>query len=93
MRTFVAVEITDGTVLDSIKKLQGEIKVAAKPVEIHNMHFTLLFLGEITEEMAKKVQAQLDGIKFSSFDIGFGNAPTPTKPISNDENFMPSSWA
>ena len=83
MRTFVAVEITDGTVLDSIKKLQDEIKVAAKPVAIHNMHFTLLFLGEITEEMAKKVQAQLDGIKFSSFDIGFvgvGAFPKPKFP-------------
>lgn len=83
MRTFVAVEITDSTVLDSIKKLQGEIKVAAKPVEIHNMHFTLLFLGEITEDMAKKVQAQLDSIKFSSFDIGFvgvGAFPKPKFP-------------
>ena len=47
------------------------------------MHFTLLFLGEITEEMAKKVQAQLDGIKFSSFDIGFvgvGAFPKPKFP-------------
>ena len=83
MRTFVAVEITDGVVLDSIKKLQDEIKVAAKPVEIHNMHFTLLFLGDITEEMAKKVQAQLETIQFSSFDIGFvgvGAFPKPKFP-------------
>jgi len=83
MRTFVAVEITDGTVLDSIKKLQSEIKVAAKPVEIHNVHFTLMFLGDITEEMAKKVQAQLKTIQFSSFDIGFvgvGAFPKPKFP-------------
>jgi 2'-5' RNA ligase len=83
MRTFVAVEITDGMVLDSIKKLQGEIKVSAKPVEIHNMHFTLMFLGDITEEMAKKVQAQLETIQFSSFDIGFvgvGAFPKPKFP-------------
>ena len=83
MRTFVAVEIIDGTVLDSIKKVQSEIKIPAKPVEIHNMHFTLMFLGEITEEMAKKVQAQLDTIQFSSFDIGFigvGAFPKPKFP-------------
>ena len=83
MRTFVAVEITDGVVLDSIKKLQGEIKVAAKPVEIHNMHFTLMFLGEIPDEMVKRVQAQLDTIQFSAFDIGFvgvGAFPKPKFP-------------
>jgi len=45
MRTFVAVEITDAQVLESIKKLQSEIKISAKPVEIQNMHFTLMFLG------------------------------------------------
>ena len=83
MRTFVAVEITDSTVLDSIKKVQSEIKVSAKPVEIHNMHFTLMFLGEIPEEMAKKVQAQLNTIEFSAFDIGFigvGAFPKPKFP-------------
>ena len=83
MRTFVAVEITNHTVLDSIKKVQSELKVSAKPVEIHNMHFTLMFLGEIPEEMAKKVQAQLETIQFSSFDIGFvgvGAFPKPKFP-------------
>lgn len=80
MRTFVAVEITDGTVLDSIKKVQTDLKISAKPVEVHNMHFTLMFLGEITEEMAKKVQAQLDTIQFSSFDIGFVGVGAFPKP-------------
>lgn len=83
MRTFVAVEITDETVLNSIKKVQTKIKVSAKPVEIHNMHFTLMFLGEISEDVAKKVQAQLDSIEFSAFDIGFvgvGAFPKPKFP-------------
>lgn len=83
MRTFVAVEITDHTVLDSIKKVQSELKVSAKPVEIHSMHFTLMFLGEIPEEVAKKVQAQLNTIQFSAFDIGFvgvGAFPKPKFP-------------
>jgi 2'-5' RNA ligase len=83
MRTFVAVEITNATVLDSIKKIQAEIKIIAKPVEIHNMHFTLMFLGEITEEMANKIQTRLDTIQFSAFDVGFvgvGAFPKPKFP-------------
>ena len=93
MRTFVAVEITDSTVLDSIKKLQTDLKISAKPVEIHNMHFTLMFLGDIPEETATKVQAQLDTIQFTSFDIGFvgvGAFPKPKFPrviwVGLDEN-------
>lgn len=83
MRTFVAVEITDNAVLDSIKKIQSELRISAKPVEVHNMHFTLMFLGEITDEMAKKVQTQLDTIQFSPFDVGFvgvGAFPKPRFP-------------
>lgn len=83
MRTFVAVEITDNAVLDSIRKVQSELRISAKPVEIHNMHFTLMFLGEITDEMAKKVQAQLDTTQFSPFDVGFvgvGAFPKPRFP-------------
>ncbi|MGI0004621.1 MAG: RNA 2',3'-cyclic phosphodiesterase [Candidatus Nitrosotenuis sp.] len=83
MRAFVAVEMTSKEVLDSIKKLQTSLKIAAKPVEIHNMHFTLLFLGEISEDMAQKVQTQLNTIEFSSFDISFegvGAFPKPKFP-------------
>lgn len=83
MRTFVAVEITDSTVRDSIKKIQSSLKIAAKPVEVQNMHFTLLFLGEISEDMAQKVLSQLKTIEFSSFDIGFegvGAFPKPKFP-------------
>ena len=83
MRTFVAVEITDDTVLNSIKKVQSEIKISARPVEIHNIHFTLMFLGEIPEEIVGKVRAQLDTIKFSAFDVGFvgvGAFPKPKFP-------------
>ncbi len=83
MRTFVAVEITSKEVLDSIKKIQSSFKIAAKPVEVHNMHFTLFFLGEISEDMVKKVQAQLKTVEFSPFDISFegvGAFPKPEFP-------------
>lgn len=80
MRAFVAVEITDNEILDSIRKVQDEIKIAAKPVEVKNMHFTLLFLGEITEEMAGKVAEQLKTIEFSPFSISFEGVGAFPKP-------------
>ncbi len=83
MRTFVAVEITNQSVLDSIKKLQASIKIDAKAVEMQNMHFTLMFLGEITGDMAQRVHAQLKTIEFTPFDIDFegvGAFPKPRFP-------------
>lgn len=83
MRTFVAVEITSQEVLNSLKKLQSSFKISAKAVEIHNMHFTLLFLGEIPEVMVKKILDQLKTIEFSPFEISFegiGAFPKPKSP-------------
>jgi 2'-5' RNA ligase len=83
MRTFVAVEISSQQVLDSIKKLQSSLKIEAKPVDTQNMHFTLMFLGEVSEQMAQKVAAQLKTIEFASFDMSFegvGAFPKPKFP-------------
>ena len=83
MRTFVAAEITDQGILNSIKDLQARIRIEAKPVEPQNMHFTLLFLGEIPEDMAQRVQNELKTIQFDSFDIDFegvGAFPNPKFP-------------
>ncbi|MEM4251943.1 MAG: RNA 2',3'-cyclic phosphodiesterase [Candidatus Nitrosotenuis sp.] len=80
MRAFVAVEITDSKILDSIKSVQNEIKTEAKAVETQNMHFTLLFLGEITEEMAAKVAERLKTIEFSPFVINFEGIGAFPKP-------------
>jgi len=83
MRTFVAAEITDQGILSSIENLQASLRIGAKPVELQNMHFTLLFLGEITEDMAQRVQNELKTIKFDSFDVSFegvGAFPKPKFP-------------
>ena len=69
MRTFVAAEISDEKVLNSIAKLQSEIKINAKPVSKQNMHFTLFFLGEISDEMAKKVMESLNMVSFSPIEV------------------------
>jgi len=71
MRTFVAAEINNKELLDSIKKTQSELDLRAKPINLENMHFTLLFLGEISEQISHKVQDSLSKIEFSEFDVSF----------------------
>ena len=92
MRSFVAVEISNGIILESIEKLQTDISIDAKPVAAKNLHFTLQFLGEISEELAGKVSSALKQIEFSSFDLtlkGIGAFPNPKNPrvvwIGTDE--------
>jgi 2'-5' RNA ligase len=71
MRTFIAVEVSDNNVLDFIAKLQSDLKIKAKPVSKENMHFTLLFLGEISGEQAQKVMESLNTISFNPIQVNF----------------------
>jgi 2'-5' RNA ligase len=71
MRTFVAVEISDDKVINAILKFQSQISINAKAVEPHNLHFTLQFLGEISEQQSIEVQKALQGVDFSSFRVNF----------------------
>jgi 2'-5' RNA ligase len=83
MRTFVAIEVSDKDVLNSIHKIQTELNIKAKPVELSNMHFTVQFLGEVSEEMIGKISDALNSIEFSAFSItfaGIGVFPKPNSP-------------
>lgn len=71
MRAFVAIEIYSNEIINLISKFQSEININAKPVELRNLHFTLQFLGDISQDMAEKVMILLDSIKFSSFMVNF----------------------
>jgi len=73
VRTFIAIEVNDQDVLNSIHKIQTELNIKAKPVELHNMHFTVQFLGEVSEEMVGKISDALNSIEFSSFSISFAS--------------------
>ena len=93
MRVFVAIEISNKEVINSIKKIQDKINIDAKPVESRNFHFTLQFLGEISEEIKHKIIQALHTIEFSSFSItlkGVGAFPKLKFPrviwIGTDEN-------
>ncbi len=92
MRTFVAVEISNNDVIHSIEKIQNEININAKPVDLENLHFTLQFLGEISDDISQKIIDALNTIEFSSFKInlkGIGVFPKPKFPrviwIDTDE--------
>jgi len=83
MRTFVAVEISDDKLIGEIVKFQSEIPIKAKPVSPENLHFTLHFLGEISEEQVGDVKNALLNIKFPKFTLGFegvGVFPKPSFP-------------
>jgi len=83
MRTFVAIEVSDQNVLNSISHVQSELSIKAKPVELHNMHFTVQFLGEISEEMTRKISDALNSLEFTPFLISFvgiGVFPKPSFP-------------
>ena len=83
MRTFVAAEIQNDEVLNSIAKLQSDLKIKGKPISKENMHFTLLFLGEVAEEIVSKIMAALESITFSPIQVSFigvGAFPNPRFP-------------
>ncbi|MGQ0375895.1 MAG: RNA 2',3'-cyclic phosphodiesterase [Nitrososphaerota archaeon] len=80
MRTFVAVEISNKDVLESIKKIQSSLKIDAKPINLHSMHFTLQFLGEVSDNMLENIQDALSSVEFESFDVSFESIGVFPKP-------------
>ncbi|MBM3910030.1 MAG: RNA 2',3'-cyclic phosphodiesterase [Thaumarchaeota archaeon] len=80
MRTFVAVEISCKDVLESIKKIQSSLKINAKPIEPQNMHFTLQFLGEVSDSMLGNIQDALSSVEFEPFDVSFESIGVFPKP-------------
>ena len=93
MRVFVAIEISNNSVIDSIEKFQEKINIDAKPIESKNFHFTLQFLGEVSEQIVQKIIQAIKTIEFSSFSISLKGTcafPRLKEPkviwIGTDEN-------
>ncbi len=83
MRVFVAVEIQDGDVLGSIRDVQNELGIRARPVATQNMHFTLQFLGEVSEDRIPGITSALRTVRFSPFGLEIrciGAFPRPEMP-------------
>ncbi|MDC0155111.1 RNA 2',3'-cyclic phosphodiesterase [Nitrosopumilus sp.] len=93
MRIFVSIDVSNKEIINSIKNFQDSIKVDAKAVELKNLHFTLQFLGEISESNIQLIVQELKKIEFLKFKIclkGIGFFPNIISPkiiwVGTDEN-------
>lgn len=68
MRTFIAIDISD-SIREALAQIQSHLRYSGadvKWVEPGNIHLTLKFLGEISEEKCEIVKRVLDGITGSA---------------------------
>jgi len=85
MRAFVALEVP-GAVLDSLVRFQSEVGATGadlKLVERQNLHFTVIFLGEISDAKAAEAKSRLGKLELKRLQVevrGAGAFPTPTRP-------------
>ncbi|MGB0724247.1 MAG: RNA 2',3'-cyclic phosphodiesterase [Nitrosopumilus sp.] len=93
MRVFLSIDISNNEIINSIRNFQNLIKVDAKPIQSENLHFTLQFLGEISENKIELVIEELKKIEFSKFEVnlkGIGVFPSTKSPkiiwIGTDQN-------
>ncbi|MGP8124544.1 MAG: RNA 2',3'-cyclic phosphodiesterase [Nitrososphaerales archaeon] len=86
MRAFVALEISDHQVLDSIVAFQRELSATGadlKTVARENIHFTVKFLGEITQGQAREVDERLRSLRLGRATVevrGVGAFPSIGRP-------------
>jgi len=86
LRAFVALEISDPKVLDSLVAFQKELATSGadlKLVERQNIHFTLKFLGEINESMRNDADERLGRLRLTGQTVtveGIGAFPNSSHP-------------
>jgi 2'-5' RNA ligase len=86
MRVFVALEISDPGVLDSIVAFQKELSATGadiKAVERENLHFTVKFLGEISPSQAREADERLKKLILGRAEVevrGVGAFPSIGRP-------------
>jgi len=75
MRTFIALELPEN-VKEEIVKMQKQIEksglMRGKLTEKENLHLTLKFLGEISDDKAEAVKNKLKSLKFNRFECQLG---------------------
>lgn len=86
MRAFVALEIPSEHVLSKIVEFQQELSKCGadiKLVERQNLHFTVKFLGEVSEAEADEAGRRLERLGLSCVEVtvmGVGAFPSVTRP-------------
>ncbi len=86
MRTFVAVEVASKDAIKNMLDFQQTLLNAglkAKPISSNQLHFTLMFLGEVNEVMLDSIKNKLNDMKFDSVNVtytGVGAFPSFKSP-------------
>lgn len=77
MRCFIAIDLPEhakAKIFHAFETLQDKNLFHGKFVEKENLHLTLKFLGNISEEKMEEVREKLREIKFEKFDCEIGKA-------------------
>lgn len=86
IRSFLAFDIEDQTILRKITKAQTTLTNSGadlKLVKPENIHMTVRFLGDIQHSMVDAIHEEMKQISFNSFEInleGIGAFPKPNYP-------------
>ena len=76
MRIFIAIEPSEhvkARIFHELETLQDKNLFKGKFVEKQNLHLTLKFLGDISEEKLEEIQKKLRKINFKKFKCEIGN--------------------
>ncbi|MEW6063488.1 MAG: RNA 2',3'-cyclic phosphodiesterase [Nanoarchaeota archaeon] len=89
MRCFIAVDLPEEVKahLLNLQKELGNDLIKIRWVAKKNLHLTLKFLGEVSEENIKIVQDKLSKIKFNSFKVRLGKIG-----VFPSENYIRVIW-
>lgn len=86
MRTFVAVEVASKDAINNMLEFQKTLLSAglkAKPISSNQLHFTVMFLGEINGVMLDSIKSKLSDMKFDPLQVtytGVGAFPSIKSP-------------
>jgi len=87
LRVFIAIDIEDPLVLSQLERVKEALVatgVPMKPVETHNIHLTLRFIGEVPRHRVDEIiEEVLKGIRGESFTMtlkGLGAFPSTARP-------------
>jgi len=87
LRVFIAVDIEDPLLLSRLERMKEALVatgVPMKPVETHNLHITLRFIGEVDRGSVEEIKDRvLSAIVARPFEVelrGLGAFPGPYRP-------------
>ncbi|MEA2089160.1 MAG: RNA 2',3'-cyclic phosphodiesterase [Thermoproteota archaeon] len=84
IRSFIAFDLENPSILEQISKTQNQLTQTGanlKLVKPRNVHVTLRFLGNVTQNMVNQIYEKMKKVSFKPFDIeiqGVGVFPKPT---------------